>query len=140
MPVYEELLPFHTILSVSRAGGVLVIEPRDTIFSERMRDIQTEYNRIYRLLDDFSPPRLIVDFHQVDYVDSILIGVLINLAKRAHACGGGFVVCSVSENVWRILGNLKLVENEDYDDRWEYVPTRRDAIRLLMDGAEPADS
>ncbi len=68
---------------------------------------------VYATLDSFEEqvapclegekPWLVLDFAEVNYIDSAAIGCLMDLYRRATGSGGGLAVASLAERVERML-------------------------------------
>lgn len=77
-----------------------------------------------RLLDG-GRPFLILDFAQIDFVDSAGLGAIVALQKRARQIEGIISLCSLTDNVWRSLQLVRL------DRVFSIYPTPAQAIAAL---------
>ena len=53
-------------------------------------------------LDD-GATRLVIDLGEVDFIDSVALGVLANAMKRLRALGGGLAVISSNQQIVRVF-------------------------------------
>ena len=132
--VLQPVLEFHQVLKVEQGEETILVTPQGEAFGYRYNDIQTEYNRIYQLFEQPSIKNLIVDFQQVEFIDSTFIGVCISLAKKAKLSKGQSRLCGINDTVRELLKKSQLIENDRFDFLWSACPTREDAIAEL----EPA--
>jgi anti-anti-sigma factor len=75
--------------------------------------------------------RFILDMHDVDYVSSGGLRVLLVMTKKVRALGGGIVLAQLHpfvEDLLRMSGFHTLIPA---------VATREDAVKLFSEGVEP---
>jgi anti-anti-sigma factor len=134
MSEFESVLEFHQVLRAELGPDTVVVTPQGEASGFRYADIQTEYNRVYQLFEAPAVRFLVVDFSELEYIDSTFIGVCISLAKRTKAKGGRTVLCGIREPVRELLRRGQLIENAKFDFLWSEQPTREDAVRVLAEG------
>jgi anti-anti-sigma factor len=87
---------------VSKTQDVTVV----TFASAAVLDISTSQSMakdLLRLADGPPPPRIIVDFSAVRFLASRMLGVLVELSKRAEAGQGRVVVCGLRGDLSRLF-------------------------------------
>lgn len=131
LSVLQSVLEFHQVLKTEQGEHTIVVSPQGEAFGFRYTDIQTEYNRIYQLFEQPEIKNLVVDFSQIEFIDSTFIGVCLSLAKKAKLCKGQSRLCGINENVRELLKKSQLIENDRFDFLWSECPTREDALAEL---------
>jgi len=97
-------------LSIVRAGSELTPEGSiDLVSRQQLVDAGLEVLREHRSLT--------LNMKAVDFMDSVGIGALVELAKRAAALGGSFAVIEPSTPVQRLLAVTGLA------DAWPPTPS-----------------
>jgi anti-anti-sigma factor len=86
-------------VSASERGGVVVLEPKGAVDTRGAFDF--ERTALARL--DAGARYIAVDFARVDLITSAGLRVLVMLAKRLQALGGGLVLCRLNEQVRTVL-------------------------------------
>ena len=66
-------------------------------------------------LRDFSGDRLTLDFTDVTFLDSIVMGVLVGAQKKAFMTGGRIVLHGVQPAQMRVFEITNLVDHFDFD-------------------------
>jgi len=111
-------------LGVSRINGVDVVA-----FGEMaVLDIATSQSlakRILRLADSPPPPRILIDFSAVQFIASRMLGILVELTKRAEAGSGQVVVCGLRGDLHKVFRVMRL------DQLLTVVEDRAEAMKLL---------
>jgi anti-anti-sigma factor len=88
------------LLRVDEVRGVTVVrfvcrELKQGDFGEP-DDLTWYRDRLYRLVEQEGCARMILDFGGVEYVASMMLGVLISLQRRAAKAGGRLALCNVT--------------------------------------------
>ena len=63
---------------------------------------------LYRLVEEGKHRRLVLDFTDVDYLSSALIGKLISLNGKVRAHDGSVKLCSIRPEIFEIFRTCKL--------------------------------
>ena len=111
-------------LDVSRADGVDVV----TFGNITVLDIATSQSlakRILRLADSPPPPRILIDLSAVQFIASRMLGILVELTKRAEAGNGQVVVCGLRADVHRVFRVMRL------DQLLTVVEDKAEAVKVL---------
>jgi len=94
-------------LTVSRTQDVTVV----TFGEVTVLDISTSQSlakQILRLAKGPPAPRILVDFSNVRFIASRMLGILVELTKKAQAADGKVVVCGLHGNLSRIFRVMRL--------------------------------
>ena len=111
-------------LDVSEVNGVDVV----TFGSGAVLDIATSQSlakRILRLTDGPTPPRILIDFSAVQFIASRMLGILVELTKRADTCHGQVIVCGLRPDVYKVFRVMRL------DELLTVVEDKVEAMRRL---------
>jgi anti-anti-sigma factor len=95
--------------SIEQAGEVTVV--RFTPSCGRCLDDETIKeiaDRLYRLQADEGGRRLVINLANVERLDSLLLGKLVSLHKRALASGGTLVLCELNPQLYEVFQTLQL--------------------------------
>jgi len=113
------------VFRVEQEGNVMFVIPQGSEHSFRYQTVHLEYNAIYRLLDAPDVKHLVVDFGSVDYLGSVMIGVIIRLSRKVSDAGGKVVLCACSPQMQEVL------ESQNLHKLWPLYPTREEALQAL---------
>lgn len=112
--------PARQHLRVELVGDVAVVRFLDSeireVFGEHM-DVQEIGEQLYALLDEKGFTRLLLDFSDVQYMASIMLGKLIGLKRKAQKANGSLKICRLSptlQEIFRISALDRVFEI--YDD------------------------
>ena len=103
----------------------MFVIPQGSEHGFRHQTVHLEYNAIYRLLDSTDIEHLVVDFGCVDYLGSVMIGVIIRLSRKVSDTDGKVVLCGCSSQMQEIL------ESQNLHKLWPMFPTRQEALEGL---------
>ena len=79
-------------------------------------------DHLWSILDEQFIYRLVLDMHQVEMMNSTLIGQLVMLHKRVHTRGGMLRMCGLSEDNQQVLHAIRM------DDRFPNYANREQAV------------
>jgi len=111
-------------LDVTKADGVDVV----TFASSVVLDIATSQSmakQILRLTDGVISPQILIDFSAVKFIASRMLGILVELTKRAEAHHGQVVVCGLRPDVHKVFRVMRL------DELLTVVEDRTEAMKRL---------
>ena len=97
----------HRHYKVSQDRGVHVMELTLPIVVDPA-DFDKLNETIGDATDSHGGERWVLDLHQVEYVGSALLGLLVNLRQRIKSAGGRLVLCGLNENVAKALQTCSL--------------------------------
>jgi anti-sigma B factor antagonist len=108
-------------VSVEYVDSVVVA----TFTSERILedvDIQALEKTLLPLVDQDRKPLIILDFSNVKFLTSAVLGLLIRILKKVNEAGGGLRFCGINAKILEIFNITRL------DKVFEILPTREKAL------------
>jgi anti-anti-sigma factor len=75
-------------------------------------DLDTSNEFLTYLEGDFKPEEhknFIFDLHLVDHIDSMVIGIMVNISKRVKKAGGHIYLFQPSQTVVKLLTDIQLL-------------------------------
>ncbi|NLH15912.1 MAG: STAS domain-containing protein [Phycisphaerae bacterium] len=108
-------------LSVEYVDSVVVA----TFTSEKILedvDIQALEKTLLPLVDQDRKPLIILDFSNVKFLTSSVLGLLIRILKKVNEAGGGLRLCGINAKILEIFNITRL------DKVFEIVSTREKAL------------
>lgn len=94
-------------LEISEGGDATVVRFRDRRIVNVL-EIDQVGKELYRLVEEGKHRRLVLDFADVDYLSSALIGKLIFLNAKVQARGGSVKLCSIRPEILDVFQTCKL--------------------------------
>ncbi len=94
-------------LNITRMGEIAVV----TFHGAAVLDLSTSESLrtdLLRLADSPPAPKIIVDFSAVRFLGSRMLGVLVELSRRAETGKGKVVITGLHENVSKVFQITKL--------------------------------
>jgi anti-anti-sigma factor len=80
-------------------GATVVTFRKEKILDDA--DIQTLSDSIFGLLADIQKVNLILDFHHVGFMSSVVLGLLIRLSKKVAEKGGQIKLCGINNRIYQ---------------------------------------
>lgn len=77
------------------------------------------------LIEENSPLKLVLDFSNVKFLTSSVLGLLIRVSKKIYESEGVFRLCCIQPKIYEIFKITRL------DKIFEIYPTRQDALEGL---------
>ena len=81
---------------------------------------------LYPLIDQQAHRRIVLDFQQVQFLSSSMLGVLINMHRKAQAIKGRIVLCGIRPELMRVFKIMKL------EEMLEFADNESEAMSLLF--------
>jgi anti-sigma B factor antagonist len=94
-------------LEISESFYVTVVRFRDRCINNIL-EIEQVGQELYRLVDEGKHKRLVLDFSDVDYLSSAMIGKLISLNAKVQARDGSVKLCSIRPEILEVFHTCKL--------------------------------
>jgi anti-sigma B factor antagonist len=94
-------------LEISEGGDTAVVRFLDRHIADIL-DIEKVGEELYSLVEKGKHRRLILDFSDVHYLSSALIGKLISLNSRVRARKGSVKLCSIRPDVYEVFRTCEL--------------------------------
>lgn len=110
--------------------NVLIVVPMGAALNFRYQEVHLQTNHLYHLLDDPNVDSVVVDFSQVDYLDTIILSCLLRLLTKVRYGNGRGALCCVSPRMEEVLANVKL------NSMWPVYPTREQAVQAVQRSSE----
>lgn len=96
-----------------------------TLTDERILDqgdIQALENSIMPLIEQAGAIKLVIDFCNVNFLTSAVLGLLIRASKRIYELGGQLKLCSINPKIFKIFKITRLHGVFDiYDDQEQAI-------------------
>ena len=110
-------------------SGLVVMQIRDaTVVNFRntsildgnaVEDIRSE---LYSLVGDRAQRKVVLDFTPVQFLSSMMLGVLLEMQKKSRAIKGRVVVCGLRPNIFEVFKIMKL------DKLMDFAPDEKTAL------------
>jgi anti-sigma B factor antagonist len=94
-------------LDVENFGDVSVVclSDRKILVEEH---IQVIGEQLLNLVNELGRKKLLLNFRNVEYMSSAVLGMLVTLNKKVHAAGGKLVLCSIDPQIREVFEITKL--------------------------------
>lgn len=89
-------------LMISTYQGVTVVNFRDSSIIDGVA-LEAINRELTPLIDQQARRKIILDFSQVRFLSSSMIGVLINLHKKSLAIKGKIVICGLRDDLMKVF-------------------------------------
>lgn len=105
-------------LLVSQFQGVTVVNFRNTSILDGAA-VEAIRKDLYALVDEQARRKLVLDFMEVKFLSSAMLGVLVDLHKRSRQIGGRIVTCGLRPELYKVCKIMNLdkllefAENEE---------------------------
>jgi anti-anti-sigma regulatory factor len=119
----------NKVFAAERVGDTLVVIPLGDATDFHYGDVQTESNKVRRLLEGGNFKNLVVDLGSAPIFTAVTLNVVVVLSRIVSNRGGKAVLCEATEKTRGVLQTMKLLE------LWPSFATRDEAIRNLSGGA-----
>jgi anti-sigma B factor antagonist len=102
------------MISVEYAGNATIVRFTDEKILEE-KDIKAIQDSILPIIESASSGRinLILDFGNVRFLSSAVLGLLIRISKRIYECEGHLRLCSISPKIYEIFKITRLTKTFD---------------------------
>jgi anti-sigma B factor antagonist len=100
--------PFRSrSLEVETIGDVTIASFRDKkILAEQ--NIQVIGDHLLHLLDESTGKKLLLNFSNVEYMSSAMLGMLVTVSKKVQAAKGKLVLCSIDPQIREVFAITNL--------------------------------
>jgi len=107
------------MISVEYAGNATIVRFTDEKILEE-KDIKTLADSILPIIESASGRiNLILDFGNVRFLSSAVLGLLIRISKRIYECEGQLRLCNISPKIYEIFKITRLTKTFDIHDSVE---------------------
>jgi anti-sigma B factor antagonist len=94
-------------LTVSDVGDVTVVRFVDRKILDEL-NIQELGQELFQLVEEENKTRLLLNFHQVEFLSSAALGKLITLDKKVKAHGGKMKLSNIRPEIYEVFAITKL--------------------------------
>jgi len=99
--------PRRRRLEVEDIGDVTVVNFVDRKILDE-QNIQIIGEQLFSLVDESGRRKILLNFHNVEYLSSAALGKLITLNKKINAVGGKLVLCEIDPQIYEVFEITKL--------------------------------
>ena len=92
---------------VTNIRGVTVVDFQSPSILNSV-EVDTIGQRLYRLVDEQAHRKIVLDFGQVRFLSSQMLGVLINLHKKAEQINGAVILCGLRPELSKVFKITRL--------------------------------
>jgi anti-sigma B factor antagonist len=113
------------LLRVQKQNDVAVI----TFVTSRILDqsnVQQLGEEFEALVDDYQLGKIVLNFQNVSYMSSAVMGKLVGLLKKVKAAAGRLVLCNIEEGIYEIFEIMR------FDKMFDIRATEDEAVIELM--------
>ena len=94
-------------LVVTEIYGVTVVNFRHASILDGAT-VESIGDELYALVDEKARRKLVLDFTQVKFLSSTMLGVLLNLHKKAAAIKGKVLICGLRSKLFKVFKVMNL--------------------------------
>jgi len=113
-------------MTIDYVGGDVIVA---TLVDEKILEesqIQALESSFLPLIEENNPIKLVVDFSQVRFLTSSVLGLLIRLSKKIYESEGILRLCGIQPKIYEIFKITRL------DKVFDIYPTRQEALEGLV--------
>lgn len=116
------------ILQIETAEGIVVVGlVPSSILGVEMQEVITQQLR--ELVNSAVTTKLLIDFSNVSFFSSQMLGLLVDLWRRLKETGGQLAICGINPQLTRVFRITHL------DKLFTFYPDRRTALSVNQFGA-----
>jgi anti-anti-sigma factor len=110
---------------IDRAGTALVVAPQGDSHGFRYDALHYEYNQLHKALLEPELKHMVVDLGDVEFLGSLMLGVIIKLSRNVKEQGGKVLLCNVSDLMKSVL------DSQNLGNVWPQFNGRDQALNAL---------
>lgn len=117
-------------LVISQIQDVMIVDFRVASIVDGP-SIEAIAKDLYHLVDAQARKKIVLDFNLVKFLSSQMLGVLVNLMKKAQAIGGRYIITGMRPELHKVFRITKL------DKLLEFAPSEDKALKsfgVQLDG------
>ena len=100
-------------LAVSDTGGVTVVKIPNACMLDG-EAIQAVGNQLFDLVDKDAKKKLLIDFADIRFMSSQVLGILLTLRRKAEKAGANIVLTCIRQNLMRVFEITNLNKMFDF--------------------------
>lgn len=116
---------------IEHTGDTLILTPQRDALDARYESFHHEYNELQRMISEKGIANLVVDFAQISFFSSTLLGAVIELARRVKRQDGSAVLCGLNDNLQEVFSNMMLLEKNIDENFFSTFASRDEALQAL---------
>ena len=105
-------------LVISQIQGVTIVSFRDVSILDG-RAVEQIGEELYVLIDEQARRKVLLDFRQVKFLSSTMLGILIAMHKKALTIKGKVVICGLRPKLYEVFKMMKLHKVLQFADNEE---------------------
>ncbi len=117
--VVDELeTPSDSLLRIMKQNNVAVVRFATSRILDQS-NVQQLGDELDRLTEDYDLDKIVINFENVTYMSSAVMGKLVSLLKKVKSGGGELKLCNIEESIYEIFEIMRfdkmfdIYENED---------------------------
>jgi anti-sigma B factor antagonist len=99
-------------------GDVTVVNFLDKRILDE-QSVQAIGEQLFSLVDELGRKKLLLNFGNVEYLSSPVLGIMATLNKKVKAAGGRLIACNLNPQIDELLKGSDLAGDED-DPWWRF--------------------
>lgn len=96
-------------ISIEYSSGITIISFTDEKILEDT-DIKALQESLMAVIEDRDAKKIVLDFSNVKFLSSAVLGLLIRISKKVYEKDGELVFCNISDNIKEIFKITKLIK------------------------------
>ena len=105
-------------LVISQIQGLTIVSFRNVSILDG-RAVEQIGEELYVLIDEQARRKVLLDFRQVKFLSSTMLGILIAMHKKALAIKGKVVICGLRPKLYEVFKMMKLQKVLQFADNEE---------------------
>lgn len=101
--------PLKPRISVEYTDKAVIVAFTDERILEE-KDIQALYDSITSVIEQAEQIKLVLDFHNVKFLSSAVLGLLIKISKKIYERNGQLRLCSINPKIYEIFKITRLTK------------------------------
>jgi len=103
------MVPIKPMISVEYSGNATIMKFIDEKILDQ-KDIQSLQESIMSVIDQGSKINLVLDFTNVKFLSSAVLGLLIRVSKKTYEKEGELYLCNISKKIYEVFRITRLTK------------------------------
>lgn len=112
------------IIDIKTEDGISIVSFLSPSMSA-VKDVEKIAKTLRAFVADNEPMKIVVDFAEVSFFSSQVLGLLVEVWKKLKEYGGRVVICGINPNLGRVFKITKL------DTLFDFYPDRPTAVNAF---------
>ncbi len=115
----------NALLKVRKRGGVALVSFKTSRVREpaEVRQLEDEF---IELVDGLGMTKIVLNFENLSFMSSSVIGVLVRLYRKATSQGGDVKLCSIEPQIYEVFKIMRL------DRLFDFPSSEREALKAFQ--------